>query len=201
MASDYCTIAELKATLSLTGETYADPDLSLAITAASRTIEQMTDRRFYLDADANQIRYYTPTGAYRVDVDDLVQITALATDWSGAQTFTQSWTSNLDYTLYPLNAAADGAPYTAINVMPRSGLYMPLDYPRSVRVTGKFGWPAVPEPIKQATMMLASRLMKQAREAPFGVAGFGADGIAVRVAGEDPVIGGMLDRYRRHVYT
>jgi hypothetical protein len=200
VASDYCTLAELKATLSLTGESYADPDLSLAITAASRGIEDMTDRRFYLDTDANQIRYYTPTGAYRVDIDDLAQITALATDWTGAQTFTQSWTQPTDYTLTPLNAAADGEPYTAIEVMPRSGLYMPWDYPRSVRVTGKFGWPAVPEPIKQATMMLAARLVKQAREAPFGIAGFGADGVAVRVAGQDPVIGGMLARYCRHVY-
>lgn len=199
MASDYCTIAELKATLSLTGESYADPDLSLAITAASRGIEDMTDRRFYLDTDANQIRYYTPTGAYRVDIDDLAQITALATDWTGAQTFTQSWTQPTDYTLTPLNAAADGEPYTAIEVMPRSGLYMPWDYPRSVRVTGKFGWPAVPEPIKQATMMLAARLVKQVREAPFGIAVY-ADGVAVRVAGQDPVIGGMLARYCRHVY-
>jgi hypothetical protein len=199
MASDYCTISELKATLSLTGESYADPDLSLAITAASRTIEQMTDRRFYEDTDANQIRYYTPTGAFRVDIDDAVTVTALATDWSGAQTFTQSWTVNHDYILTPLNAAADGEPYTAIEVMPRSGLYMPWDYPRSVRVTGQFGWPAVPEPIKQATMMLASRLVKQVREAPFGIAGFG-DGVAVRLAGADPVIGSMLERYQRHVY-
>jgi hypothetical protein len=201
VASDYCTLAELKATLSLTGESYADPDLSLAITAASRGIEDMTDRRFYLDSDANQIRYFTPTGAYRVDIDDLAQLTALATDWTGAQTFTQSWSQPLDFALYPLNAAADGEPYTAIEVMPRSGLYMPWDYPRSVRVTGKFGWPAVPEPIKQATMMLAARLVKQVREAPFGVAGFGQDGIAVRIAGQDPVIGGMLARYCRHVYA
>jgi hypothetical protein len=108
VASDYCTLAELKATLSLTGESYADPDLSLAITAASRGIEDMTDRRFYLDSDANQIRYYTPTGAYRVDIDDLAQLTALATDWSGAQTFTQSWTQPTD-----LRCARSTPPLTA----------------------------------------------------------------------------------------
>lgn len=201
MANEYITVAELKAALSLAGESFADPDIARSITAASRAVEDATDRRFWQDADVNQVRYYTPKDAYRLSIDDLVTLTALATDLAGAGTFTQSWTANTDFVIKPLNAAADGYPYTTVCAQAaRSTLYFPVGYLRSVRVTGRFGWPAVPDPVKQATMMIASRLLKRVREAPFGVAGFGMDGVAVRVARQDPDVVELLAPYERMTY-
>lgn len=200
MASDYCTISEVKAALSLTGESFADPDISLAITAATRSIEELTDRRFWADADAAQIRYYTPEDACYVPIDDLTTLTALATDTNGGGTFSQSWTVNTDFFLDPLNAAADSFPYTSLTLNPRSSLYFPVGYYRSVRVTGKFGWPAVPAQIKSATEMLTARLLKRVREAPFGIASLGMEGVAVRVAREDPDVLALVAPFQRFTY-
>jgi hypothetical protein len=61
-----------------------------------------------------------------------------------------------------------------------------------VEVTGVFGWPAVPAPVVQATMLVASELFRL-RDAPFGVAGFGEFG-AVRVR-ENPKVAALLDPY------
>jgi hypothetical protein len=203
MAQDYLTVAELKSTLELSGESYADDDLNVAITAASRSVDSFCDRRFWADADANQIRYYTPTSSVVVQIDDLVTLTTLATDDAGDQTFGQAWTANTDLFLEPLNAAADGQPYTRLCTNPaRSSLYFPLQYGRSVKVTGKFGWPAVPTEVKQATTIIAGRLLKRARETPMGVvmAGVGFDGAAIRIASQDPDVTMLLSPLRRHQY-
>jgi len=196
MANEYASVAELKASLSLTGESFADPDIQLALTAASRAIDNATLRRFYPDVDVNQIRYYTPDVATEVQIDDVITLTAVAVDRSGDGTFSEAWTLNTDFVLEPLNAAADSQPYTTIRMHPRSTRSMP-GYPRSVRVTAKFGWATAPEAIKEATLMLASRLLKRVREAPFGIAGLGIDGVAVRVARDDPDVYALICPYKR----
>ena len=59
-------------------------------------------------------------------------------------------------------------------------------YPRTVELTGKFGWPAVPPAIEQAALILTGRLLKRGRETPYGVLGLGLDGAAVRINRTDP---------------
>lgn len=199
--SDYLTVADLKKTLELNGESYADSDIGVAITAASRAVENATDRRFWADADADQVRYYTPTDAGMLLVDDLVTLTELATDEQGDQSFSRVWTTNLDVFAEPLNAAADGKPYTRLCVNgARTSLYFPVQYGRSVRVTGKFGWPEVPAGVTQATTIVAARLVKRARETPMGVAGFGMEGFALRIARDDPDVVTLLNPLRRYEY-
>lgn len=195
--SDYVELDELKAASSLSGETFADPDLERAITAASRGIDNETRRRFWLDADANQVRYYTPSNSGPLLlIDDLVQLTAVAIDPAGAAAFDQPWTQNQHFVLEPLNAPADGWPWTAIRAVPRGQYTFPVGYLRSVKVTGKFGWPAVPVPVKEATIITASRLVKRTREAPFGVVSMGMDA-AARIAREDPDVCSLLKPYTR----
>lgn len=198
--AEYCTVNELKETLVLQSESFADDNITVAIIAASRAIDHFTDRRFDVD-QIDQIRYYTPDNPGIVWVNDLVTLTGLATDDQGNGTFTQPWVANTDFVLEPLNAPADGRPYTSVRVNgARTSLYLPAQYERSVRVTGRFGWPEVPGPVKQATLMLAGRLVKLVREAPFGVAGFGMDGAAVRVAADDPNVRMLLCPYVRGTY-
>lgn len=192
---DYITLAELASSLSLT-ETFADDDLEAAITAASREVDRRTGRRFYA---ANGTRYYTPGSPHRLWIDDLASLGSVAVDANMDNTFSESWVLNTDFVLEPLNAAEDGAPYTTITVSAGGTREFPL-WQRSVRVTGRFGWDAAPAQVKQATSILASRLVKRVREAPFGVAGFGIDGGAVRVPSLDPDVDALLAGFVRVNY-
>ena len=53
--------------------------------------------------------------------------------------------------------------------------------------------------MQQATGLVASRLLKRSREAPFGVAGFSMEGTAVRIAPVDPDVASLLNPYLRPV--
>lgn len=199
MANEYVTSSELKDTLELTGESFADSDISLALSAASRAVEGVCDRRFWADATANVVRYYSPESAHRLAIDDLVTLTEVAVDSSRTGQFDELWTVNSDFVLKPLNAVADGEPYTTIEVLTlRTSRYFPCEE-RTVRVTGKFGWAAVPDEVKLATGILASRLLKRSREVPFGVA-FGVEGAALRLAREDPDVMNLLSDLVRYRY-
>lgn len=197
MANEYVSSSELKATLELTGETFADADIALALTAASRGIDNTCNRRFYADADANQVRYYSPPCADHLWIDDLVTFTSLATDPGGDGTFEETWTQNTDFVLEPLNASADSEPFTAIRVHPSGSYYLPTDYPRTVKLTAKFGWAAVPEEVEEATTIVATKLLRRAREAPFGVVSVGLEGAAVRITRSDPDVAWLLNDFIR----
>src|ERR1035437_6126382 len=108
-ATGYVTSEVLKATLGIAGSSYADDDMDAAIASASRVMEKMCNRRFWLDDDATSVRYYSPDGpADRMDIDDLVVLTSITSDEDGSFTFANTWTLNTDFILNPLNAAADG---------------------------------------------------------------------------------------------
>jgi hypothetical protein len=181
LSNGYIELEELKATKELTGKTYADADLRLAIVAASRGIDEALGRRFYPDADANQVRYYSPAAYDRLWIDDLVTLTELASDSSGGTSFGDVWTANTDFVLEPLNPPT-GYPWTRITVHPSGSRTLPCGYPRSVRVTGKFGWAAPPSQVKTLTAIVAARLVKRTREAPHGIIQFGVEGAVVRAS-------------------
>ena len=61
----------------------------------------------------------------------------------------------------------DGWPVEAINL--RGRLYRPIHDTR-VRVSAKWGWEVVPEDVKQATLLLATRYYKLG-DAPLGIVG------------------------------
>jgi hypothetical protein len=130
-----------------------------------------------------------------VALDDLVTLTTFATDWSQSGTYT-TLTQNTDFYLEPSNSASDGWPFTRATAAPYSSGF-PYGLPRSVKVTGKFGWAAVPYPVTQAATIMAARLMKRAREAPLGTIGFGIDGNVVRVPRIDPDVDALLGPYKK----
>lgn len=196
---DYITPEVLKATLQLDGTSYADRDIQRAISAASRGIDWECGRRFYADTDATQIRYYQPIDAYTVLIDDLITLTTLQTDQDGDGTFEETWTVNSDFFLEPLNAAADGWPFTRLCLNPSAASQgFPAGRPRSVKVTGKFGWAETPDAIVSATGLVASKLLKRSREDPGGSAeAIALGGAAVRLVGADPVVRGLIAPYVR----
>lgn len=94
---------------------------------------------------------------------------------------------------YPFNAASKGKPFEVVYVKNNGAL--PIGAGEIV-VTAKWGWPAIPTTIVNATLLQAARFWKR-RDAPFGVAGVDAMGNAMRVSRLDPDIDKMISRYRR----
>jgi len=200
VTNGYVTAAALKATLSITGTTF-DADIDAVINSSSRTIDQACGRRFWADAAATSVRTYTPDSWRRVMIDDLITLTSLKVDQDGDGTFEETWVVNTDCVLEPLNAAAETPvrPYESILVRKLARKYFPVDVERSVQVTGKFGWPAIPDEIATATSVLAGKLFKRAREAPFGIVSFGADSTAaMRIARTDPDVANLIGPFVRH---
>lgn len=192
----YVEVAELKKTIELE-RNFADLDIRACLIAASRAVEKRCGRRSFWPATQDTVRFY---GAYRrrLWIDDLYNLTEVATDADGDGTYSEIWTENVDFVFEPENAAADAWPWEALCVHPNTSKRgWPFAYPRAVRITGKFGWPAVPEAIKTATALVAVRLLRQKREAPFGIVAVGLEGQAVRISRFDPQLDEVLRRYER----
>lgn len=200
----YLTLEQLKSTLTLQGSTFADADLNLAISAASRAIDSTTGRRFWLDTGTANVRYYTPDTYRILPIDDLVTLTSVAIDRYGAGTFTETWTLGTEYVIEPFNAPQEqpARPYEKLRVRIWSGKWLPAGIEQSVKVTGQFGWASVPDDVTAATGILAAKLLKRSREAPFGIVTAGIDeGAAMRIARTDPDVYTLLRAYDRTGYV
>lgn len=193
LTNAYCTLNQVKASLRIpVSDTVDDTLLELAINAASRDIDQATERQFYSTVAT---RIYTPQDSYITRIDDLVSLTTLKTSSAADGNFDVTWTAT-DYQLEPLNGLTGGmsVPYDSIRAV---GDYT---YPISggeatVQVTGTFGFSAVPVAIEQATVLLASRIFKR-NDSPGGVMGFGDIGV-VRVSRIDPDIDRLIMPYKK----
>lgn len=195
---DYAEVSDLKAFVRI-ADTSDDAQLALAITTASRAIDLHTQRQFGLVATP-EARYYTPRWdrdlrRWTVTIDDLMTVTGIAVaadlDDSGG------YTEEIDaYALKPVNAQPKGRPWTSLVVLPTSTV-LPCSDQDSVEVTARFGWTAVPTPVKEACLLQASRLYKR-RGAPFGVAGSPDSGSEIRLLAKvDPDVAVSLSPYIR----
>jgi hypothetical protein len=203
VATDYLTSAELKATLQITG-TGMDADVQRAIDAASVAIEKACSRRglrrFW--ADTNYVeRIYTAGDGDLLEIFDAFDIQLVESDEDGDGTYERQWDPS-EWIPVPLNAAVDGEPWTGIRWRHvKSSLYpaqgFPVDIVGGVRVTAKYGWESVPAFVPQAVTLIASRLAKRSREAPFAVVGFNDAGAALHIAKSDPDVAGLIHDYIR----
>lgn len=189
--TDYASVVDVKAVLGIT-DSNDDTSLGVAVTAASRMIEEHCRRRF--DQQAAVAKFYTPASRSVVFTDDLVSVTEVAIDYTESDTY---GTTTTDYRLEPFNAADDNDPYTCIRLKSRA-TPLPM-FRKSVRVTGTFGWPAVPDEVVQATILQAERMFKTAQEAPFGVAPLAQlDGAGIRMTERlDPTVMALLRPLRK----
>lgn len=190
-APDYATAAELKAYLRIS-DADDDAQIALAITAASRAVDQFTSRQFGLVAAA-EARKYTAFWdrnrcRYVVPIDDLMtQVGLTVTVAAGVVDV---------FDLRPANSVAVGRPWTELVVAPAAAV-KPTITQDAVTVTAKYGWTIVPDTVKQATLLQASRLFKR-RDAPFGVAGSPELGSELRLLAKvDPDVQVALGPYVR----
>lgn len=177
-------------------DTTSDILLEIIIEAASRTIDSDTGRYFYKSA-SDETRYYTAEFVDKLfPGDDIVSVTALTTDGTNDRTYPETWSASSDYDLIPFNAADKGRPYTAIEMQDIGEFTFP-PYRKGVKITGIFGWPAVPAKIKQACIMLSARLFKRL-STPLGVASMASMGeIQVSIKEKDPDYWHLLSEFIR----
>lgn len=200
---DYVTLAALKAQVRV-DDTADDPALAAAITAASRAIDHECGRQFGLVTPA-VARTYTADCSYYLDgrpalpIDDLSSVFDLVveTDVDDTGTYATELIEATDYVLWPYNAAADGRPWT--HLLMRSGsVYAWPHYANSIRVTGLFGWPAVPAVVTSACLIQAARFFVR-RDASFGIAGSPELGNEMRLLDRlDPDVAVLLSSVKRH---
>lgn len=197
-APDYATTAELKAFVYI-GDSVDDAQLALAITAASRAIDNACGRQFGLISSA-EARYYTAQYDRRlcrwyIEVDDFMTVTGFEVNADLEDDGV--YDDEIDeYQKYPINAAATGVPWTRLNVSQHSS-FQPNAREGAVEVTARWGWTTTPTPIKQACLLQASRFVAR-RNAPFGVAGSPDVGSELRLlANVDPDVRVILSPYVR----
>ena len=166
ITNGYCTLAEVKAALRIT-DSIDDSLLETAVESASRLVDGYAGRNFYSAGSA--VRYFTPEDRIVCEIDDLISLTTLQVSEDLDSVFDQTWAAT-DYQLEPLNGKVDGLtgwPATRIRAV---GAYIfgTNIGEASVKVTGTWGWSAVPTAVKQATVIQASRIFKRL-DSPLGV--------------------------------
>lgn len=196
VADGYTTVADLARYLTVDSVTYND-DLAYAINTASRQVDGWCARRFYPDAVAtNTTRLYYSMNTQTVAIDDCISIADVKMSTANNGTFDLTIAST-DYVTEPTNGTVDGLsgwPISRLRFADTVALSIYGQQRPNIRVNARWGWAAVPEPVRQACTILAAEVFKL-REAPFGVAGF-ADFGAVRIGKMSPQAVAMLRPYR-----
>lgn len=198
VANEYATLAELKTRLRIT-DTADDVELQDKLTTASRDVEKATGGRQFWLAASTTARVYNPRGRVTSSdqgesfrVDDIGDVTGLVVEVGSD---TAGWTVVTGYETLPDNAITRGRP---VERLLRPGLTWATGSPaylQRVRVTARWGWPAVPGEIHEATLLRAARLFRR-KDSPEGVKGFSDLGV-VRVSRYDADYAQLIRRFTR----
>lgn len=191
MANNYCTSTEIKDAMP-DGNWGSDYDtlLSSLATRASRVIDKWTGRKpgaYYVSSDTtyffdgpntsgsqigNVYEGYTnrvggiKTHSSQLWVGEMADVpTSVSMALSGDIT-NYTLMSSTDYMCWPYNALSDGVPYLRLDLDMLYGNYkLWYSFPKGIKVVGKFGYSTtVPEDIKQACVIQASRWFKRGQQ-------------------------------------
>lgn len=191
MANEYGTIGALKQRLKIPSDDNSRDELLLsALGAASRGIERATGRRFWLDPEP-VTRTYNPRRRLVPEADgELLLTDDIGTDDMVVEVGSgTSYSAVTDYETWPENALADGKPITGL--LRVFGIWAVTG--TRIRITTRFGWPAEPDPIPEASLIQAARLYRRA-DSPEGVTGSAEWGV-VRVSRRDPDVWNLIEPY------
>lgn len=193
VTNGYCTLADVKAALRIT-DSVDDALIENSINSASRMIDQYCNRYFY-STSAGEVRYYQANDGFICWIDDAQSITTLETSSTDPLIFDTTWQAG-DYQVLPANRWANGAYYPITGITATDNYLFPVWAEMAlVKVTGQFGWASVPEPIKFACIIQASRLFKRL-ESPLGVAGVSDIGIMRVGANIDGDVAQLINPFR-----
>lgn len=186
--SQYATVTELRAWNTML-DNDRDDILVTTLCAASSWVDEYCGRRFGLDETATTRSYATRgrTMAGVFLVDDIGSSDGLVVE-SGTTASGFTAVTGVEYG--PLNALAQDRPIES--------LYLAAGWPEYsstlVRVTARWGWPAVPDAVSMATLIQAARLYKR-KDAAEGIIN-SAEWGAVRMSRIDPDVASLLAPYR-----
>jgi hypothetical protein len=201
ITNGYATLTEIKTFLSIS-DNVDDTLLEGMVEAASRSIDRIANRRFYLDTNASA-RAYRVSSPVILYTDDIGTTSGLVVkiDEDGDGTFETTLTLNTDYIMDPLTALDLGRPYTQVTMVTTSqsfpifpGLFQNGLRP-GVQVTARWGWPSVPDDINQACLILTADLYKR-KDSPGGILGLGDLG-AIRMSPLGRDVTAMVRAYRK----
>lgn len=212
----YATVEDYRAVAGLT-DVGDDPSITRTLMLASRHLDRELGRFFTKDASA-VARTFAPPPAGRdasagweaplfpttypllaqprlFDIDDLVSVTSVVIDTNVDDTFATTLTS-ADYELLPRNAAlgSEPGPYRQLRLT-EWGAQVTFPARARVRITGVWGWPAVPEAIRAATIEIARLWLLQTPRATQRVDEVGTSIATSRAA--QSIVDKVPDRYRR----
>lgn len=206
MTTSYCTVEALAAEVGIS-DGDDDSFLTLAVSAASRQIDGHCGRRFYQD-DAVVIRTFYAESARFVDLleqpdgpsTEISTTTGLIvkTDEDGDGTFATTLTASTDFLLLPLNAAADGRPFSQIYLADNYSFPLLSNGRPGVQVTAKFGWPAIPDDVEKACLIQAAQLYAS-KNAVFGAVAIGDTNSMVLRSSLNNVAKALLAPYQKPV--
>jgi len=203
ITNGYATLAEIKGYMSIS-DTTDDSLLENLVESASRSIDRIANRRFYLDATASA-RLYRAYSNIFVFVDDIGSTTSLVvkTDEDGNGTYSKTLTLNTDFILDPLTSQSLNRPFTQLTMVSNTESWPIFPGLTSnglrpgVQVTAKWGWPAVPDDLNMACLILTADLYKR-KDAPGGILGLGDLGV-VRMSPIGRDVTAMVRAYKKEV--
>ena len=194
----YASLTELRTWVGVS-DSYDDATLSAALASAERSVDAYAGRVFTQGATVVARRFHAMSPYYlRLPAgNDISTLTGLVvkTDDNDDGTAETTWTITTDFEVAPYGGVGfDGQAGWPYNVLQAVGSRtFPCLARPAVEITAKWGWAAVPEPVKHATLIVAAELAKL-KDAPFGVAGFGDLGL-IRVR-ENPKVAALLARFQ-----
>jgi hypothetical protein len=194
----YCSVESLKSRFGIS-DTADDYELERAVRAASRRIESYCGReRFWRDS-AVTIREFEADDTRCCRVPEGISTSTglvVKTDEDGDGTYERTLTIATDFLLKPLNATSKNPawPYDEIVLADNYSFPVHRNGRPGVQVTARFGWPEIPDDIREAALILAHRLFKR-KETASGVVGFDGAGVTVRLARTDPDVAELLSPY------
>ena len=195
----YATAAEYRASIGKT-DVADDDEIKDDLKAISRYIEGKLGRFFNSDAEDVSRTYTCPATSDTLRVDDLpADPTSIEIDTNTDGTFDETLDSD-DYELLPVNAdkGPEPRPYTRIRLT-KWGDYGAIYKGQRVKVTGKFGWPSVPEAVKRATIHLTAILRLETPRATRRIPELGE---AIEASPDaQHIIRQLTDNYRRIRYV
>ena len=201
ITNGYATLAEFKAWITMRGSSTStdaadDAVIEDHIEAASRYIDRETGKRFFVDSE-DQTRYYTAEDSFLLEIDPLsASPTSVSIDTTGLRSYT-ALTEDTDFELLPYNAALEGQPYTQIAIIAAiSSYFWPLTT-KGVKVVGLFGFPAVPDDVKEATLAIAQSLnSSRSGQTSAGRVTVTAAGVVIRPEEVPPYAQRVIRHYR-----
>ncbi len=203
--AQYVDKSDLKAYIGLSG-TAQDNNIDTAIDSASRLIDTICGRKFYQDDSVNA-KVFTPKSSVYLDTPDISTTTGLVVklDDNDDGTYETTLTINTDFIVEPTNpriiqitgGTTYYEPYNKITILDtRSSERFDPTIKNNVQITAKWGYSAIPQDIKTATLIQALRYFKR-KDTPFNTYGDVNTGVSELFSRLDPDVQTILKGHKK----